>query len=101
MAKSRSRVYHRAKGQVRRDALLHSRSRWLCYRSWAKQAGLRLRLNDMTHESGLKRCALGAPARWSANAMSSRAQEMQKLALAASFSNAASGATEITTPPAS
>ena len=26
MAKSRSRVYHRAKGQVRRDALLHSRS---------------------------------------------------------------------------
>ena len=26
VAKSRSRVYHRAKGQVRRDALLHSRS---------------------------------------------------------------------------
>src|SRR5258707_634046 len=44
MAKPRSRDYHRAKGQVRRDALLHSRPRWLYYRSWAKQAGLHLRL---------------------------------------------------------
>src|SRR5580704_12732795 len=51
MAKPRSRVYHRAKGQVRRDALLHSRSRWLYYRSWSKQAGLHLRLNGTTHES--------------------------------------------------
>ena len=51
MAKSRSRVYHRAKGQVRRDALLHSRSRRLYYRSWTKQAGRRLRLNGTTHES--------------------------------------------------
>src|SRR5258708_25428780 len=51
MEKSRSRVYHRAKGQVRRDALLHSRSRRLYYRSWTKQAGRRLRLNGTTHES--------------------------------------------------
>src|ERR1700730_12738436 len=48
MAKPRSRVHHGAKGQVRRDALLHSRSRWLHYRSWAKQAGLRLRLSGTT-----------------------------------------------------
>src|SRR5579863_220605 len=45
MAKPRSRVHHRAEGQVRRDALLHSRSRRLYYRSWAEQAGLHLRLN--------------------------------------------------------
>ena len=48
LAKSRSRVYYRAKGQVRRDPLLHSRSRWLYYRSWAKQAGRRLRLKGTT-----------------------------------------------------
>jgi hypothetical protein len=51
MAKSRSRVYYRAKGQVRRDPLLHSRSRWLYYRSWAKQAGRRLRLKGATDQS--------------------------------------------------
>src|SRR5580698_7515671 len=45
MAKPRSRVSHRAEAQVRRDALLHSRSRWLYYRSWAKQSGRCLRLN--------------------------------------------------------
>src|SRR5271166_293438 len=39
-------VYHGAKAQVRRDALLHSRSRWLYYRSRAKQSGRRLRLNS-------------------------------------------------------
>ena len=51
MAKPRSRVYHGAKTQVRRDALLHSRSRWLHYRSWAKQPGRHLRLNGTTYES--------------------------------------------------
>src|SRR5580704_6817494 len=51
MAKPRSRVYHGAKAQIRRDALLHSRSRWLYYRSWAKQPGRHLRLNGTTRES--------------------------------------------------
>src|ERR1700733_14171355 len=51
MEKWRSRVHHRAKAQIRRDALLHPRSRWLYYRSWAKQPGRHLRLNGTTHES--------------------------------------------------
>jgi hypothetical protein len=51
MAKPRSPVHHRTKRQVRRDALLHSRSGWLYYRSWAEQAGLHLRLNGTTRES--------------------------------------------------
>jgi predicted enzyme related to lactoylglutathione lyase len=33
------------------DALLHSRSRWLYYRSWAKQPGRCLRLSSRTRES--------------------------------------------------
>ena len=51
MAQSRSRVYHRAEGTVRRDVLLHARSRWLHNRSRPKQARLRLRLNGTTHKS--------------------------------------------------
>jgi hypothetical protein len=51
MAQSRSRVYHRAKGTVRRDVLLHARSRWLHNRGRPKQARLRLRLNGTTHKS--------------------------------------------------
>src|SRR5580704_15489563 len=46
----RSRVSHRAKGKVRRDTLLHARSRRSHYRSWAKQTGLRLRLNSTWRE---------------------------------------------------
>src|SRR3984957_15773591 len=52
MAKSRSRVYHRAEGQVRRDALLHPRSGWLHYRSRAKQPGRHLRLRGATTKVG-------------------------------------------------
>jgi hypothetical protein len=44
MAKPRSRVHHGAEGQVRRNAVLHSRSRRLYYRSGRKQAGVHLRL---------------------------------------------------------
>src|ERR1700689_1755573 len=40
-----SHVYHRAKGQVWRDALLYSRSRRLYYRSWTTQAGVHIRLD--------------------------------------------------------
>jgi len=47
LAKAWGRVHHRAEGQVRRDALLHSRSRWLHYRSRAKQAGCCLRLSAL------------------------------------------------------
>src|SRR5277367_4843277 len=50
MAKSRSRVHHGTKGQVRRDALLHPRSRRLYCRSWTEQAGRHLRLNGTRHE---------------------------------------------------
>jgi hypothetical protein len=42
--KSASRVHHGAKAQTRRDALLHPRSWWLHYRSWAKQPRRHLRL---------------------------------------------------------
>src|ERR1700730_4338723 len=55
MAKPRSRVHHGAKTQVRRDALLHSRSRWLYYRSWAKQSGHHLRLRGATQANGSRR----------------------------------------------
>ena len=51
MEKSWSRVHHGAKAQIRRDALLHPRSRWLHHRSWAKQSWRRLRLNGTTHEN--------------------------------------------------
>jgi hypothetical protein len=50
LAKSRSGVHHGAEAQVRRDALLHSRSRRLYYRSWAKQPGRCLRLSSRTRE---------------------------------------------------
>src|SRR5580704_16899626 len=55
MAKPRSRVYHGAKAQVRRDALLHPRSRWLHYRSWAKQSGRHLRLRGATQANARRR----------------------------------------------
>src|ERR1700730_4607321 len=57
MAKTRGRVHHGAKGQVWRDALLHPRSRWLHYRSWAKQAGryVRLRLSPNVRSSSVAR----------------------------------------------
>src|ERR1700722_7800575 len=52
MEKSRGRVHHRAEAQIRRDALLYSRSRWLHHRSWAKQPGRHSRLNETTPIGG-------------------------------------------------
>jgi hypothetical protein len=57
MAKPRSRVHHGAKTQIRRDALLHSRSGWLHYRSWAKLPGRHLRLRGATQANGSQRGA--------------------------------------------
>ena len=51
MEKPGSRVHHRAKAQIRRDALLHPRSRRLHYRSRAKQPGRHLRLSGTILEA--------------------------------------------------
>ncbi|MEI9923685.1 MAG: hypothetical protein WDN50_09405 [Bradyrhizobium sp.] len=54
MATTRGGIYHGAKGQIRRNAPLHSRSRRLHYRSRTKQTGVHLRLITIFEPEGFQ-----------------------------------------------